>query len=269
MGHPEGIKEWNMLKYRWHLHNHLHRQHPNQYFNLLMCNWTDFKHSSRRLRLSGLPSALVSPLCLTYVAIDQAPVSACHICPQTSVVPIRRTVTDDHACASWCRWLMEETPLHVTFSLLPSSDEQCRELLLLVVENTLLRLNKLRSSYLIGHTHIFYSSLTSSSFSCTCFCHSCHALFSLARTFIKWKQSLRSSELAQHHFAVLTRTRSTGRTIYSFCLQQRGWAPCFCSLWLYSYLGQHKTQETSFPESWFAWINRRKGPTLLDVFASQ
>lgn len=83
---------------------------PYQYFNLLMCNWTDCKCSPRWLELktSGKPSAPASPHCSTYVAIDQAPVSAGHICAQTSGALIWPTDTDDHVSGGWCRWWMSE-----------------------------------------------------------------------------------------------------------------------------------------------------------------
>lgn len=92
---------------------------PCHLLNLLMCNWTDCKCSPQGVepRPSGKPSAPVSPHCSTYVAIDQAPVSACHICAQTSVALICLTVTDDHASGGWCRWWMNGLALCVTFSL--------------------------------------------------------------------------------------------------------------------------------------------------------
>lgn len=172
-----------------------------------MCNWTDCKCSPRWLKSSGKPSAPVSPHCSTYVAIDQAPVSACHICAQTSVALIWPTVTDDHASGGWCRWWMKESVPCVTFSLFQSSDEQCGELLLNhsistacpVVENTLLWLNKRGGA---SHTFPTLASFPTLSSSRTRLCHSFHVLFSLALTSIKWKPGLGSSELAQHRFAV-------------------------------------------------------------------
>ncbi len=212
-----------------------------QYFNLLMCNWTDCNCSPQWLKSSGKPSVPVSPHSSTYVAIDQAPVSACHICAQTSVVLIWPTVTYDHASGGWCRWWMKESILCVTFSLFQTSDEQCGELLLNysisaacpVVENTLLWLNKGGGA---SHTFPTLASFPTLSSSCTRLCHSFHVLFSLALTSIKWKPGLGSSELAQHHFAVLTRTqerRAQGETFtYSVCSKRDGllaFAPFDCN----------------------------------------
>lgn len=100
---------------------------PYQCFNLLMCNWTDCKCFPWRLepKPSGKPSAPASPRCSTYVAIDQAPVSARHICAPTSVALIWPTVTDDRASGGWCRWWMSESALRITFSLFQSSCERC------------------------------------------------------------------------------------------------------------------------------------------------
>ena len=104
----------------------------------------------------------------------------------------------------------------VTFSLFQSSDEQRGELLLNrsistvcpVVENTLLWLNKLRSiTHFPALASFPASSSSSSSSSCTHLCHSFHVPFSLALTSMKWELGLGSSELAQHHFGVLSRTR--------------------------------------------------------------
>lgn len=102
------------------LHNHLHRR---AYFliSILIC-WCAIGQTAKP---SGKPSAPVSPHCPTYVAIDQAPVSACHICAQTSVALIWPTVTDDHASGGRCRWWTSESALCVTFSLFQSSDELC------------------------------------------------------------------------------------------------------------------------------------------------
>lgn len=145
-----------------------------QYFNLLMCSWTDRKCSLLWLKPSGKPSAPLSLRCSTYVAIDQAPVSARHICAQTSVALIWPTVTDDHASRGWCRWWMKESTLCVTFSPFQSLDERCGELLLNhdistacpVVENTLLWLNKPKSITHISHSRfISYSFFLHSSLS--------------------------------------------------------------------------------------------------------
>lgn len=148
-----------------------------------MCNLTDCKCSLwwMELKLSGKPSAPVSPHSPTYVAIDQAPVSACHICAQTSVALIWPTVTDDHASGGWCRWWMNESVRCVTFSLFQCSNEQCGDLLnhristaCPAVENTLLWLNKPRSLAHISHSRfISYSffclHLSLSYFSCCLF----------------------------------------------------------------------------------------------------
>lgn len=92
---------------------------PCQSSHLLMCTWTDCKCFPQRLALEGprRHSSPTSPHCLTYVAIDQAPVSASHICTQTSVALISLTVTDDHAPRRWCKWWMNGSALHFTVSL--------------------------------------------------------------------------------------------------------------------------------------------------------
>lgn len=92
---------------------------PHQSFNLLMCIWTDaLLHSDWSWnRPSGKPPAPRSPNCSAYVAIDQAPVSAHHICAQTSVALIWPTVTDDRASKGWYRWWMNESTLRCIPSL--------------------------------------------------------------------------------------------------------------------------------------------------------
>lgn len=105
------------------LHNHLHYQ---TYFliSLLIC-WCAFGQTANALlhsdwswkRPSGKPPAPRSPNCSAYVAIDQAPVSAHHICAQTSVALIWPTVTDDRASKGWYRWWMNESTLRCIPSL--------------------------------------------------------------------------------------------------------------------------------------------------------
>lgn len=65
-------------------------------------------------------SSVSTLLNILYVAIDQAPVSACHTCTQTSVALSWPTVTDDHASRGWFRWWMNESARCVTFSLFQS-----------------------------------------------------------------------------------------------------------------------------------------------------
>lgn len=123
--------------------------------------------------------------------------------------------------------------LCVAFPLFLSSDEQSRELLLHysistvcpAVENTLLWLNKLRSiahtshSRFISYSFFFLCSSLSQS-SCSLFIRHHHpqsksqaGIFraGAANTLPSWQE---------------LRERSKRRNVYSFCLQQRGWAPC-------------------------------------------
>lgn len=183
---------------------------------------------------SPLETLLLAPFprCSTYVAIDQAPVSVCHICAQTSVALIWLTVTDDHASEGWWRWWMNEC-VTVSFTLSLSAKlllNHSISTVFPVVQNTLLWLNK--------PTHHTHSPLSLGfyilSLSCTCLRHSLHVLFSLAcvihksgslqswhsTTSLSWRKNTQKGE------------ESTGRNIYSFCLQQTGWAPCSASLWL-------------------------------------
>lgn len=66
---------------------------------------------------SPLQSLLLQSLltCWTYVVIDQAPVSAGHICAPTSVALIWPTVTDDHAPGGRFQWWMNECAPRVAF----------------------------------------------------------------------------------------------------------------------------------------------------------
>lgn len=115
--------------------------------------------------------------------------------------------------------------LFVAFPLFLSSDEQSRELLLHysistvcpAVENTLLWLNKLRSIRHTSHSRFISYSFF---FLCSSLSQSSCSLFIMHR-----HPGLGSSERVQQTLCRLDKW-SKRRNIYSFCLQQRGWAPC-------------------------------------------
>ena len=101
-----------------------------------------------------------------------------------------------------------------------------------VVENTLLWLDKTGSiSHTHTHTHTVRAFPTLASFpalpssSCTHLCHSFHALFSLGPD-IKWKPGSGCAELAPHHFAALTRTRSARGETFTHSVCSRGAGLC-------------------------------------------